>query len=110
MALWTLTLELKPVPGTHFPNSDSSLTAGDSRAPWFFLWVQQMLKWGDPFLLGVLVPVLVVVALGLLPYMLPNAKSENLGRWFPRGNRVAQALAALIILAIFVLTIMGAIR
>ena len=62
-----------------------------------------MLKWGDPFLLGVLVPAVAVVALGLLPYVLPNAKSENLGRWFPRGNRVAQILAALIILAIFAL-------
>ena len=92
------------------PISDAGLTAGDSRAPWFFLWVQQLLKWGDPFLLGVLVPVLVVVVLGLLPYVLPNIKDENLGRWFPRGNRIAQALAALIILAIFMLTIMGAIR
>jgi quinol-cytochrome oxidoreductase complex cytochrome b subunit/mono/diheme cytochrome c family protein len=92
------------------PISDSSLTAGDSRAPWFFLWVQQLLKWGDPFLLGVLIPVLVVVVLGLLPYVLPKVKDENLGRWFPRGNRIAQALAALIILSIFVLTIMGAIR
>jgi len=92
------------------PISDSSLTAGDSRAPWFFLWVQQMLKWGDPFLLGVMVPALAVVALGLLPYVLPNASSEDLGRWFPRGNRVAQVLAGLIILAIFVLTILGAIR
>jgi quinol-cytochrome oxidoreductase complex cytochrome b subunit/mono/diheme cytochrome c family protein len=92
------------------PISDASLTAGDSRAPWFFLWVQQLLKWGDPFLLGVLVPVLVVAALGLLPYALPNAKNENLGRWFPRGNQVAQALAASIILAIFVLTIVGAVK
>ena len=91
------------------PISDSNLTAGDSRAPWFFLWVQQMLKWGDPFLLGVLVPALAVVALGLLPYLFPNAKRADLGRWFPRGNRVAQALAALIILTIFVLTIVGAI-
>ena len=90
------------------PISDTSLAASDSRAPWFFLWVQQLLKWGDPFMLGVLVPVLVVVALGLLPYVLPNVNNEDLGRWFPRGNRVAQALAIIIILAIFVLTIMGA--
>jgi quinol-cytochrome oxidoreductase complex cytochrome b subunit/mono/diheme cytochrome c family protein len=92
------------------PISDASLAGGDSRAPWFFLWVQQLLKWGDPFLLGVLTPILVVVALGLLPYLLPNAKNENLGRWFPRGNRIAQVIAALIILTIFVLTIVGAFR
>jgi quinol-cytochrome oxidoreductase complex cytochrome b subunit len=91
------------------PISNTSLAAGDSRAPWFFLWVQQMLKWGDPFLLGVLAPVLVVVALGLLPYVLPNVKDESLGHWFPRGNRIAQALAALIIFSIFILTVLGAI-
>jgi quinol-cytochrome oxidoreductase complex cytochrome b subunit/mono/diheme cytochrome c family protein len=92
------------------PISDAGLATGDSRAPWFFLWVQQLLKWGDPFLLGVLTPILVVVMLGLLPYLLPNAKMENLGRWFPHGNRIAQGIAALIILAIFVLTIAGAFR
>jgi len=91
------------------PISDTSLAASDSRAPWFFLWVQQLLKWGDPFLLGVLVPMLVVVALGLLPYVLPNVKDEDLGRWFPRGNRVAQVLAVLTISGILVLTIAGAI-
>ena len=90
------------------PISDASLAAGDSHAPWFFLWVQQLLKWGDPFLLGVLVPIFVVVTLGSLPYLLPNAKDENLGRWFPRGNRVAQVLAAIIISLIFALTILGA--
>jgi len=89
------------------PISDTSLMTGDSRAPWFFLWVQQSLKWGDPFLLGVLTPVLVVVVLGLLPYLLPNAKNENLGHWFPHGNRVAQALATLIMLAILILTAIG---
>jgi len=82
----------------------------DSRAPWFFLWVQQLLKFGNPFLWGVLVPLLVVLVLGLVPYLLPAAKAEELGRWFPRGNRLAQALIVLIILAILVLTVMGAIN
>ncbi|MFZ5819826.1 MAG: cytochrome b N-terminal domain-containing protein [Chloroflexota bacterium] len=98
---------LAPAP-TDQPISGLNQMSGDSRAPWFFLWVQQMLKWGDPFLLGVLTPVLVVVALGLLPYLLPNTKPGELGRWFPRGNRLAQALAVLMILAILTLTVMGA--
>ena len=92
------------------PISDANLAAGDSRAPWFFLWVQQLLKWGDPFLLGVLIPVLTVAALGLLPYVLPNARSEELGHWFPQGNRAAQVLAVLILLMILVFTVLGAIR
>ena len=50
----------------------SLLPAGDTHAPWFFLWVQQLLKWGDPFLLGVLVPLLVLVLLALIPYIFPQ--------------------------------------
>jgi quinol-cytochrome oxidoreductase complex cytochrome b subunit len=90
------------------PISQDGLVLGDSRAPWFFLWIQQMLAWGDPFLLGVLTPLLFVVVLGLLPYLLPNAKAGELGRWLPRGNRLAQALTILMIAAILALTVMGA--
>lgn len=89
------------------PILETSTLLGDSQAPWFFLWVQQLLKWGDPFLLGVLLPVLVVVILGLLPYTLPNAGQKELGRWFVRGNRLAQILAALILILILVLTVIG---
>ncbi len=91
------------------PISESGALSGDSRAPWFFLWVQQLLKLGDPFLWGVLTPVLVVLALGLLPYLLPNARREELGRWFPKGNRLAQILALVIMFAILVLTVIGAV-
>ena len=86
------------------PLQETSLAASDSRAPWFFLWVQQLLKYGDPFIWGVLVPLLVVLGLGLIPYALPRAMSEDLGRWFPRGNRIAQVLVVLIILVITILT------
>jgi cytochrome b-561 len=89
------------------PLSSTSTDMSDSRAPWFFLWVQELLKYGDPFLLGVLTPLLVVIMLGLLPYVLPRAAQAELGRWFPRGNRPAQILAVLIVLVIFTLTILS---
>ena len=91
------------------PISDLDIMTGASRAPWFFLWIQQLLKKGDPFLIGVLTPVLVIVALGSIPYLLPNARPEELGRWFPRGNRIAQLLTVLILGAILILTMMGTI-
>lgn len=89
------------------PLSSTSVDMSDSRAPWFFLWVQELLKYGDPFLLGVLAPLLVVTALGLFPYVLPHAKREDLGGWLPRGNRVAQILVVLIVLSILILTIVA---
>jgi quinol-cytochrome oxidoreductase complex cytochrome b subunit len=90
------------------PISAAGGLSGESRAPWFFLWVQWLLKLGDPFVWGVLAPVLVVLALALLPYLLPAPKSEQVGRWFSRGNRAAQALALVILSAILILTILGA--
>jgi quinol-cytochrome oxidoreductase complex cytochrome b subunit len=92
------------------PISDSGAAmTGNSQAPWFFIWVQQLLKLGDPFLFGVFTPVLVVIALAIMPYVLPNAKRDELGRWFPRGNRIAQILIVLIILTILILTVLGAV-
>jgi quinol-cytochrome oxidoreductase complex cytochrome b subunit len=96
-----------PAP-TDPPITSFSSMSGSSKAPWFFLWVQQLLKWGDPFWLGIVVPVVIVTLLGLFPYILPNAEKSELGRWFPWGNRAAQVLTVLLYLAILVLTFLGA--
>jgi quinol-cytochrome oxidoreductase complex cytochrome b subunit/mono/diheme cytochrome c family protein len=91
------------------PIETFNMMAGGSTAPWFFLWIQYLLKFGDPFVMGILIPILVVITLGALPYVLPNAKSGELGRWFPRGNRIAQAAAVSIMFLILLLTVLGAI-
>jgi quinol-cytochrome oxidoreductase complex cytochrome b subunit len=79
----------------------------DSRAPWFFLWIQQMLKWGDPFVWGVLVPLMVLILLVLIPYVFPKPVERELGRWFPKSNRLAQITLAVIALLIILFTILG---
>jgi quinol-cytochrome oxidoreductase complex cytochrome b subunit len=89
------------------PISDNSAIAETVRAPWFFLWVQEMLKLGSPFLWGVLVPLAVLVVLILIPYVFPKPRETELGRWFPKNNRLAQITAGLIILLILILTILA---
>lgn len=89
------------------PISEISAMTEEAQAPWFFLWVQQMLKWGDPFLWGVLTPLVVLVVLALIPYLLPSPKASDLGRWFPASNRLAQIIFSAIILAILVLTLLA---
>ncbi|MGA2490219.1 MAG: cytochrome b N-terminal domain-containing protein, partial [Anaerolineales bacterium] len=42
------------------PLTSTSADLTNARAPWFFLWVQQLLKLGNPFLLGVLVPLILL--------------------------------------------------
>lgn len=81
------------------------LESPEAGAPWFFLWVQQLLKVGDPFVMGVLVPILVVVVLGLIPYLLPNARPPELGRWWPAGNRLAQVMFLALVAMMLLLTI-----
>jgi len=71
-----------------------------TRAPWFFLWVQELLKLGSPFLWGVLVPLAVLLLLSLIPYVFPKPAQTELGRWFPKSNRAAQILVAILALAI----------
>lgn len=89
------------------PITQASIEIHDTRAPWFFLWVQQLLKAGDAFVFGVAAPVLLLLGLGILPYALPQAQDHEFGRWFPRGNRIAQIVIILVALAIILLTILA---
>ena len=94
-------------PITSVPIRLSASESVDSRAPWFFLWVQQMLKWGNPFLWGVLVPLVILLILVLIPYIFPKPLASELGRWFPKSNRLAQITLAVIVLLILLFTLLG---
>lgn len=89
------------------PIRDNVIQLTDARAPWFFLWVQQLLKLGNPFLWGVIIPLLVVLILALIPYVFSQPAETERGRWFPRKGRMAQILVTLIFLTLIVLTILG---
>jgi hypothetical protein len=89
------------------PITQASVDIHNARAPWFFLWVQQLLKYGDPFLLGVGLPVLLLIVIVVLPYVLPQASDSEFGRWLPRGNRLAQVLIIAIALVVIILTFLA---
>jgi quinol-cytochrome oxidoreductase complex cytochrome b subunit len=84
---------------------DADPSAG-ARAPWFFLWVQQMLKWGDPFLFGVLIPLGILLILALVPYISPKPADSDIGSWFPKSNRTAQVIVSMIALVLLMLTLL----
>lgn len=79
----------------------------DARAPWFFLWVQQLLNWGDPFVFGVLIPLAILTLLALVPYIFPKPAETDLGHWFPKSNRMAQGVFSLLIIGIIGLTLLS---
>lgn len=97
---------LSPAPIAR-PITEITALSNDTHAPWFFLWVQQMLKWGDPFFWGVLIPLIVLSVLVLIPYVFPKPTESELGRWFPKSNQLAQITLAVIALLIILFTILG---
>jgi quinol-cytochrome oxidoreductase complex cytochrome b subunit len=78
----------------------------DVRAPWFFLWIQQLLRYGNAFWLGVALPLGVLFLLAALPYLFPHIPDERKGSWFPRTGRAAQIIAVAIVLGWLALTIL----
>ena len=87
------------------PLSDLNTEIANARAPWFFLWVQQLLKFADPFLMGVVIPLSVLAILVLLPYLKPQPADSELGRWFPKGGRMVQVIILVLSLAVIGLTV-----
>ncbi|NJD59565.1 MAG: hypothetical protein FIA98_09225 [Anaerolineae bacterium] len=85
--------------------------ASESLAPWFFLWVQELLRLGNPFIFGVLVPAGALLLVALVPYLFPKQLTPaELGRWFPRGGRNVQVLVAILAFSIVLLTVLALIH
>ena len=72
-------------------NMDLQRLSPEASAPWFFLWIQQLLRLGSPFAMGVLVPVALLGILALIPYLIDRS-SEGAGDWFNRHGRAAQVI------------------
>jgi quinol-cytochrome oxidoreductase complex cytochrome b subunit len=101
--LLLLALILPPELG---PAGDFAQLPGEATAPWFFVWVQQLLRWGDPLPMGVLIPIGLITILCLIPYVI-DRRSGGVGRWFNREGRVAQWIVVLLLAVVVVLTALG---
>ncbi len=86
------------------PAADPTVIVADPHAPWFFRWVQELLRVASPLLAGILTPLAVLLLLGLLPYTLDRS-DDGVGQWFNRPGRVAQAVFLLIFIVIGWLTV-----
>ncbi len=52
--------------------ANPSLTMNPSKAPWYFLGLQEMLVYFDPWIAGVIMPTLIIVGLIVIPYLDEN--------------------------------------
>lgn len=57
--------------------ANATLTPNPAKAPWYFLGLQEMLVYFDPWLAGVVYPGLIVAGLIALPYIDPNPKGNG---------------------------------
>ena len=66
--------------------ANPTMTPNPSKAPWYFLGLQEMLVYFDPWLAGVVLPSLIIVGLMVIPYIDVNPKGNGYytfkERWF----------------------------
>ena len=67
LMVWSITLSA-PLEEPSNPN----LTMNPAKAPWYFLGLQEMLVYFDPWIAGVVMPTLIIVGLMAIPYIDTN--------------------------------------
>ncbi len=91
LMVWSLTLNA-PLEEPANPN----VTMNPAKAPWYFLGLQEMLVYFDPWIAGVVMPTLIIVGLMVIPYIDSNPlgngyytyKQRKFSIWtFPRFHR-----------------------
>jgi len=82
LMVWSITLNA-PLEEPANPN----LTMNPAKAPWYFLGLQEMLVYFDPWIAGVLMPTLIIIGLMVIPYI--DANPLGNGYYTFRQRRIA---------------------
>ena len=89
------------------PIQDASMPLNpDVRAPWFFLWVQQLLRFGNAFWMGLAIPLGMLALLACLPLLVKNSPGKKTGIWFPKSGRIAQIIMTILVFSWLALTLL----
>ena len=79
LMVWSITLNA-PLEEPSNPN----VTMNPAKAPWYFLGLQEMLVYFDPWIAGVLMPGLIIGGLMIIPYIDPNPMGSGYYTWKQR--------------------------
>jgi menaquinol-cytochrome c reductase cytochrome b/c subunit len=75
------------------------LTPNPAKAPWYFLGLQELLHFFPPFVAGILIPTLVVIALVVIPYFHVNVEGEAIWARRPAQNLRTTLIVVVVLLA-----------
>src|SRR5882724_11798996 len=78
--------------------ANPALAPNPSKAPWYFLGLQEMLVYFDPWLAGVLLPGLIIVGLMAIPYIDTNPKGNGYFTFIERKVEIALFLFGWLVL------------
>jgi len=87
LMVWSLTLDA-PLEEPANPN----LTPNPSKAPWYFVGLQEMLVYFDPWFAGVVLPTLIILGLMAFPYVDANPLGNGYYTWRQRTVAVGAFL------------------
>ncbi len=66
--------------------ANPAITPNPAKAPWYFLGVQELVSWSDPFWMGVFIPNIGIILLLLIPYL--DRSQKGTGTWFHPSRRL----------------------
>ncbi len=72
MVIWSVSINA-PLEAT----ANTALTPNPSKAPWYFLGLQEMLVYFDPWIAGVVLPTIILLGLMAIPYIDINEKGSG---------------------------------
>jgi hypothetical protein len=87
LMVWSLTLDA-PLEEPANPN----LTPNPSKAPWYFVGLQEMLVYFDPWFAGVVLPTLIILGLMAFPYVDANPLGNGYYTWRQRTVAIGSFL------------------
>ena len=78
--------------------ADPNKTPNPSKAPWYFLGLQEMLVYFDPWYAGVVLPLLIILGLMAIPYVDPNPEGNGYYTWRHRPFAIGTFLFGFLVL------------
>jgi len=78
--------------------ANPTVTPDPSKAPWYFLGLQELLVYFDPWIAGVMLPLLIIFGLAAIPYLDPNPKGNGYFTFIERPFAIVTFLFGFVVL------------